>query len=934
MKAAVLILPLVLLLFMRKPVFASVSGNDVPEVNLSQYSRLLAGELNKEEASLLSWELGKGVSREGQEYASPCCMATGYVEAKMPYIHMYLHDYSSVELRILQYDQDKKLISCLVTTGNVCQKIHLEEKTAYVRAMLADWGSPGTALQTDFAQNAELEWQEYEIMTYYFSNSGSDHYPGTEKEPKKNPDAFIREGNAIIRLKGGDTFNFTLAPGDNTSITNYDSGFAIIDGTRTTEDSFISETDMIYSVQLIGDAGTVWLDNEEINWKKVKTKEELDADGEYFISHSEGKLYMFSETPLTGLHLNYTAGADGIDVKADNVEIMYLNVKNWGWHGINVINSRNVSISECMIDTIGGGQIHGTDDGPRFGNGIEVGLYGCNNVNIFQNIIRDCYDSGLTPQTWASTSGNGERVENILFDRNYVERCFWGFEYGTDKDADCPSNVSCRGNLFSSAYDVTNGYRWDGSIGPAFFCIGTSAPSSKLTAVNNQCLGSCRYGIMIYSWADASNVWFKNNSFYLDSAPKSCIRNGQKYHSQGDSWSIGETEIDPLSGQEAKPSEDVTVENPAPGSSDKHTDDTSENTLSKWAAGYGWTHDGQFRKLEAGEELFGKERRLYISALSPEFPVNVNPGETWHIRTHLGLGMSDLSPIVILDNDGNLVWEQENCATPEDGVYITIPENGSKMYITYLNGQKFILEKDVSAEETARETESSLMSLLLTTKKVNDRTENDCAYLAFTVDDTRRDLDAFADIFEDEGLPLCVGAIPECLKNCSSNGKETILDVCNRIVANGGEILSHSHVPINPDNISDMEVLVKQFAWNRAALEAEGFEVNGILLAGGEGSADADKSITGNWAKLFYAYSDDYGTEEPYAHQRVVISNMSIEGIKKRIDRAVDNKEFLVLAWHDTEEVSTEKMRDILNYVKNIPEEKLKVTTYRDYYLG
>ena len=179
-----------------------------------------------------------------------------------------------------------------------------------------------------------------------------------------------------------------------------------------------------------------------------------------------------------------------------------------------------------------------------------------------------------------------------------------------------------------------------------------------------------------------------------------------------------------------------------------------------------------------------------------------------------------------------------------------------------------------------------------------------------------------------------MGAIPECLKNCSSNGRETILDVCNRIVANGGEILSHSHVPINPDNIRDMNILVKQFAWNRAALEAEGFEVNGILLAGGEGSADADKNITGAWAKMFYAYSDDYGTEEPYAHQRVVISNMSIEGIKKRIDRAVDNREFLVLAWHDTEEVSIEKMRDILNYVKNIPEEKLKVTTYRDYYLG
>ena len=779
-------------------------------------------------------------------------------------------------------------------------------------------------------------------MTYYFSTSGSDHYPGTEKEPKKNPDAFIREGNAIIRLKGGDTFSFTLVPGDNTQITNYGSGFAIIDGTRTSGEGFVLEEDNLYSVPLEGDAGAVWFDGGDINWKKVQTREELDADGEYYINHSEGKLYMYSKVPLDGKHISYTAGADGIDIKSNNVNIMYLNVKNWGWHGINIVNARNVSVSECMIETIGGGQIHGADAGLRYGNGIEVGLYGCSNIKIFQNIIRDCYDAGMTPQTWASMTGTGQQASDILFDRNYVERCFWGFEYGTAKEAAVPSKISCRGNVFSSAVDITDGYRWHGSIGPAFFSIGTAHPDSRMTAVNNQCIGCCRYGIMIYSWADASSIWFENNSFYLDSDPESCIRTAQKYHSGGDSWILDGTEVDPLTPK-------ITDQTDAPDTEDKNEDDTKKEnvpedpdfpenntdndfTSSKWVAGYAWTHTGQFKKLEEGEELFGHERRLCISALSPEFPVNVMPGETWHIRTHLGLGMSDLSPIVILDDNDNLVWEQENRSTPEEGIYIQIPENGSKLYVTYLNGQKYLLEKVVPAKESAHETEAALMSMLLNRRSVSENMKDDKAYLAFVVDDTRNDIDQFADIFEEYKQPLCVAAIPECLKNCSSNGQETILDVCKRITANGGEILSHSELPITPDNLTDINVLTKQFAWNRAALEAEGFDINGIMLAGGAGSADADKSITGAWAKLFYAYSDDYGTEEPYSHKRIFIKGLPTEEIIRRIDRAVQNKEFLVLAWHDAQEAGIEKIREILEYIKEIPEENLKVTTYRDYY--
>ena len=151
MKAAVIVLPLILLLLIVKPVYASVSGNDIPVVNYSTYNRLLRGGTEKEPPSLLKFEAGKGVSKEGNEYASPCCMTTGYVEVHAPYVHIYLHEYSSVELRLFQYDQDKTLVSCNVLTGNVCQKIHLDESTAYVRAMLSDWSSPGTALPNDFA---------------------------------------------------------------------------------------------------------------------------------------------------------------------------------------------------------------------------------------------------------------------------------------------------------------------------------------------------------------------------------------------------------------------------------------------------------------------------------------------------------------------------------------------------------------------------------------------------------------------------------------------------------------------------------------------------------------------------------------------------------------------------------------------------------------
>lgn len=131
-------------------------------------------------------------------------------------------------------------------------------------------------------------------------------------------------------------------------------------------------------------------------------------------------------------------------------------VKYTGSHAIDGVHAtENTIISNCEIGFVGGSMQFGTT---RFGNGIEFSL-GAVNATVRNNYIYECYDAGLTFQTWSSC-GKDTYYHNIDFSENLIEKCCYGIEFFT-------TNTEGSG-LYSDYKDITfskniirfSGYEW------------------------------------------------------------------------------------------------------------------------------------------------------------------------------------------------------------------------------------------------------------------------------------------------------------------------------------------------------------------------------------------------------------------------------------------------------------------------------------------
>ena len=106
----------------------------------------------------------------------------------------------------------------------------------------------------------------------------------------------------------------------------------------------------------------------------------------------------------------------------DNVCVRY-----GGSHGVDAKrDSRNVTVTNCEIGFIGGSRQF---DQVRFGNGIELPL-GARNAVIKNNWVYECYDAGITFQSWSSAKLDSY-YHDIDISENLVEKCYYGLEYFT-----------------------------------------------------------------------------------------------------------------------------------------------------------------------------------------------------------------------------------------------------------------------------------------------------------------------------------------------------------------------------------------------------------------------------------------------------------------------------------------------------------------------
>lgn len=196
----------------------------------------------------------------------------------------------------------------------------------------------------------------------------------------------------------------------------------------------------------------------------------------------------------------------------------------------------------------------------------------------------------------------------------------------------------------------------------------------------------------------------------------------------------------------------------------------------------------------------------------------------------------------------------------------------------------------------------------------------DKVYLTMTFDDSNSDIDLLEDMAEGIGAPLCFATIPSKLGNTCTNG-ETVKAVLTRAVKKGGEVLSHYGAPLT--NISTDEDYRKVYIDTKKILEENGFDVNGIITAGGADYQTQDFAKATELARIYYQYADltasNDKTNRQFYNPRKFTDN-GLEDVKAYIDGVVANGSgWINLASHGTNNVNTssvEVFREILEYAK------------------
>lgn len=314
--------------------------------------------------------------------------------------------------------------------------------------------------------------------------------------------------------------------------------------------------------------------------------------------------------------------------------------------------------------------------------------------------------------------------------------------------------------------------------------------------------------------------------------------------------------------------------------------------------------------------------------------LDVKAGEQYHYE---GIISGIVEAVLFSDENNNIIKQiptfnhtlSQNTTINEDFI---IPEGCTKIYLNGLNN--IILKKVIGVELKNEDISSDYYIKQLQDFNINEQLKNDfkwsdsintskCA--TFTFDDSNTDIDLIEDLFEKKGVPCCFATIPKKLNDICTNG-ETVKQVLQRAVANGGEILSHWSPHLN--SLSTLEDYINVYINSKKTLTENGFEVYGIITAGGGTDGTPQSYKTQNFdlctkiARNNYFYGDQTSFNKPnieqYFNKRKFLDN-GYENVKTYIDDFLkgikgDFSKWLNFASHGTISTSIDIIEQIIDY--------------------
>jgi len=175
------------------------------------------------------------------------------------------------------------------------------------------------------------------------------------------------------------------------------------------------------------DVGNIIFDGEKACGTKVWEASELDTQGEYWYDEERHVVKLYSTVnPATfyddiecALRRHIIEQTNGHHIVYEGLGLFY-----GGAHGIGGANTHHITVRDCDLGYIGGGDQMGGERTVRFGNGIEFW------ASAHDNLVERCrlweiYDAALTNQS----SGPDTPQHDIIYRYNVIWNCEYSFEY-------------------------------------------------------------------------------------------------------------------------------------------------------------------------------------------------------------------------------------------------------------------------------------------------------------------------------------------------------------------------------------------------------------------------------------------------------------------------------------------------------------------------
>lgn len=207
---------------------------------------------------------------------------------------------------------------------------------------------------------------------------------------------------------------------------------------------------------------------------------------------------------------------------SSNMEIHDLHIRDAGygvvWKTKSESTTKNVKISNCVFDNLGGHYIGGLNSGIKGGNAIEFADYASDCI-IENNIIRNCYDVGFTCQ------GSGE-WSNVSVNNNIFAYNTQSFEIWCTTDT--PDDAGVIGLGFENNVCIAQGQGWgyetrtNKRVAADILTYRYEATEWDMTVNNNLFYHSNSNGSIYYSSLYSKNMMISditpnNNAIYMPS---------------------------------------------------------------------------------------------------------------------------------------------------------------------------------------------------------------------------------------------------------------------------------------------------------------------------------------------------------------------------------------------------------------------------------